>query len=278
MANLLKPPCTYQGGKQRISKQIVDSILSAAPDENTKFYDLCCGSGAISVELVNRGVHPSRIVMLDSSSWGTFWQAIGEGRFDLTYFASLISDLPEDKNEIKAHVSKLALDPVEKYEAELYILLQSCSFGGKQIWRKGDTWANAFFRDYWQPTETSVRRSSANPMQPSGNELLRRVKNISESMLGVTGIRADISSVLEAQMETNAVVYVDPPYEGTTGYGFRFDAFEFASKFRSRHANTLFVSEARSLSSNSVKLLFGGANGGISASRKVKHDEWLNRF
>ena len=74
MNTQLRVPCAYQGGKQRIAKQIVDVLLSLDHNENTVFYDLCCGSGAISIELVNRGIKPSQIVMVDLSSWAAFCQ------------------------------------------------------------------------------------------------------------------------------------------------------------------------------------------------------------
>ena len=83
----LYSPCTYQGAKQRVSKEIVDYIISNEliyPSKGgTKIYDLCCGSGAITVEFLNRGVHPNNIVMCDCSSWGKFWKSIGEGSFSL---------------------------------------------------------------------------------------------------------------------------------------------------------------------------------------------------
>lgn len=57
MNNKLIPPCTYQGGKQRYAKQIVDIMFKENNIcENTKFYDLCCGSGAITLEIINRGI------------------------------------------------------------------------------------------------------------------------------------------------------------------------------------------------------------------------------
>ena len=63
---VLKTPCTYQGGKQRLASQIVDCIFkNSVITEDTVFYDLCCGSGAITVELINRGISSKNIVMLD---------------------------------------------------------------------------------------------------------------------------------------------------------------------------------------------------------------------
>ena len=61
MKNFLKVPCSYQGGKQRIAPQIVDNLIEASNSSNSFFYDLCCGSGAISIELVNRGIDLSLI-------------------------------------------------------------------------------------------------------------------------------------------------------------------------------------------------------------------------
>lgn len=51
----------YQGGKQRIAKQIVNIIKQYINDDKTQFYDLCCGSGAVSVEVVGYEVDETRI-------------------------------------------------------------------------------------------------------------------------------------------------------------------------------------------------------------------------
>lgn len=278
MSCLMRVPCAYQGGKQRVAAQIVDLLLEAAPSPNSQFYDLCCGSGAVSVELVNRGVAPSRIWMLDISSWGSFWSAIGSGMFNMDVFDQFLADLPSDKRDFKAHMSALSALPVGGHEVELYPVLQACSFGGKQIWRNGERWANACFRDYWEPTATSIRRSPANPMQPSPAELRRRVNALVNGMRGVTCLSTDIMTVLDDPIPSNAVVYVDPPYQSTTGYAFSFDVTSFIDRFREVSRAPLFVSEGNQLSENTLMLTFGGAKGGISGIRKGKHQEWVSRF
>lgn len=275
---LMRVPCAFQGGKQRVAAQIVNLLLEAAPEPNSRFYDLCCGSAAVSIELVNRGVDPSRIWMLDISSWGGFWAAIGSGRFKMDVFDQFLSELPSDKRAYKAHMSALSALPVGNHESELYPILQACSFGGKQIWRNGERWANACFRDYWEPTETSVRRSHANPMQPSPTELRRRIDALVNGMKGVTCLNMDIMTALNDPIPSNAVVYVDPPYESTTAYGFRFDVTSFVKRFREINQVPLFVSEGIPLSDDALMLKFGGAKGGISGIRKGKHQEWLSRF
>ena len=278
MTSLMRVPCAYQGGKQRVAAQIVDLLLEAALGPNSRFYDLCCGSAAVSIELVNRGIDPSRIWMLDISSWGSFWSAIGAGTFNMDVFDRFLSELPNDKRDFKAHMSVLATLPLSDHEAELYPLLQACSFGGKQIWRNGERWANACFRDYWEPTATSIRRSPANPMQPSPAELRRRVNALAKGMNGVTCIKMDIMTILNAPLPADAVVYVDPPYQSTTGYAFDFDVKAFIHRFREVNQVPLFVSEGIPLSENASMLIFGGAKGGISGIRKGKHQEWLSRF
>lgn len=278
MSSRMRVPCSYQGGKQRIAAQIVDALLEAAPDTNTKFYDLCCGSGAVSIELVNRGIDPSRISMLDISSWGSFWSAVGSGTFNIDVFDQFLSELPSDKRDLKAHISSLSALPVDTNEAELYPLLQACSFGGKQIWRKENRWVNACFRDYWEPTETSIRRSPANPMQPSPAELRRRIDALINGMKGVTCLNMDIMTVLNDRLPRNTVVYVDPPYQNTTGYAFNFDITSFINRFCEVNQAPLFISEGIPLNDNALMLTFGGAKGGISGHRKEKHKEWLSRF
>ncbi len=278
MSSRMRVPCAYQGGKQRVAAQIVDILLEAAPGPNSRFYDLCCGSAAVSIELVNRGVAPSRIWMLDISSWGSFWSAIGSGTFNMDVFDQLLSELPSDKRDLKAHMLALSALPVRDREVELYPVLQACSFGGKQIWRNGDRWANACFRDYWEPTATSIRRSPANPMQPSPTELRRRIAALVNGMRGVTCLKTDIMTAISDPFPSDAVVYVDPPYQSTTGYAFGFDVPSFINSFRQINRAPLFISEGIQLSDNALMLTFGGAKGGISGNRKGKHEEWLSRF
>lgn len=278
MKNFLQVPCSYQGGKQRIASQIVDNLIEASHSSNSFFYDLCCGSGAISIELVNRGIDPSHIWMLDISSWGEFWSAIGSGKFNMDAFDHFLSELPKNKHDFKDHISALAALPIRDEAIELYPILQACSFGGRQISRNGNSWKNSSFRNYWEPTAYSVRRSPANPMQPGPSELRNRIANLVSNMKGVNVINNDVFSILSKSIESEAVVYVDPPYKSTTQYIFSFDLSLFIEQFQEIHQVPLFVSEAIPLNDNSIMLEFGGSKGGISGTKKSKHQEWLSRY
>lgn len=274
----LKAPCPYQGGKQRLASQIVDTILERPYTAETQFFDLCCGSGAISLELVNRGISPRQITMYDAGVWGKFWASISSNTFDLQLFRGLIQNLPESQEFFKTHLRSLIDKPANEGEVELFLLLQATSFGGKQIRFKDGKWCNTSFRNYWKPTETSKRRSPVNAMQPFPSELERRVLSIVENMVGVKAFNNDIMSLLEKPFPTNSIVYIDPPYQNTTGYEHDLQLSLFIKKFKSLNNAPLFVSEGVPLTKDAIALNFNGKKGGISGLRKGSQEEWLSVF
>lgn len=277
----LVSPCSYQGGKQRVAKEIVDYILNTSfSTKDMKFYDLCCGSGAITVELLNRGISADHIVMCDKSSWGVFWKSIGRGTFDLNKFYSYSKEVPRDKSQIQKHMKVLSQTNADIDEEYKYILLQAASFGGKQIWNTEGKWQNTSFRDYWQPTVTSKRRSPVNLMQPMIGVLEKRIEDLVLNCKGLICYHTDVYEMLEVikNDKTDKIIYIDAPYTNTTGYGFNFDLSDFPSKLFTVTVGYIFVSEKEILTDNAIKLNFFGAKGGISGNKKCKHEEWLNVF
>lgn len=277
----LVSPCSYQGGKQRVAKEIVDYILNTTfLSKDTKFYDLCCGSGAVTVELLNRGVPPENITMCDKSSWGVFWKSIGEGIFDLNKFYKYSKAVPRDKSLIQAHIKELSKTNADVDEEYKYILLQASSFGGKQIYKKDGKWQSPSFRNFWQPTETSNRRSVVNPMMPMIEELEKRVKILADNCKGLTCHHKDIYEMLDIikNDKSDKVIYIDPPYTNTSGYAFSFDYSDFLSKLFDVTVAHIFVSEKEKISDEAIQLNFSGAKGGINGNRKNKNEEWLNVY
>ena len=276
----LVPPCSYQGGKQRLAKQIVDIIFEQNEiNEETKFYDLCCGSGAITLELINRGIHPNNITMVDAGVYGAFWNSIANDEFDMDIFKQEINKLPSI-DKIQSHLQSLSnLEVDMDLLVYHYLLLQSGSFGSKQIWIEDNKWKNNSFRSYWTPTETSSRRSPVNPMMPMPNTLFDRVKNIVDYMAGsINAINSDISKI-EWHFDKNSIVYIDPPYKNTTKYGFDFDYEEFIIN-NWAYVN-IYVSEGYKMDSveDAILLSKGRTKGSISGNVKKKPtEEWLNVF
>jgi hypothetical protein len=266
---MLTAPISYQGGKQRIAVQILDRIdvLPSVP-----FHDLCCGCGAISIELVNRGHKPSDIHMLDAGPWGLFWADVGNGVFDLDRFKSYCYSVPADRKRIKPFMQAMFDEPADDDRVYEFLLLQACAFGGAAVWLDGDKWCKGGgFRDYWQPTATSNRRSPVNPMMPMPDTLFERVKAVVEDMKGVRAICADIRCYRPGP----GIIYIDPPYEGTTSFGHTFDVLQYAHDLQ-RQGRSCYVSEGKALSARAWKITEGRAKGGMNGGRKSANEEWLS--
>ena len=286
-SNILEIPCSYQGGKQRLAKQIVDIFYKENNiNDDTKFFDLCCGSGAISLELINRGFNPNNITMIDNGCFGQFWQDIANGEFDLDIFKREIEKLPNLEN-IQSYLKKLSDLPVDEDKMVYhYLLLQAGAFGSKQIWIENNKWKNNTFRSYWLPTETSNRRSPVNPMMPMPNTLYNRVEAIVEQLSG--SIIASRESVFDAvyrideernKGNKNIIIYIDPPYANTTGYKETFDIYSLEGQIWS--TSPIYISEGYKMqgASESYLLSVGRTKGNISGEAKKKPtEEWLNRF
>lgn len=266
----LVPPVSYQGAKARLASELVDHWWNGM--DHRRFYDLCCGSGAISVEMVRRGYSVDDIVMVDAGPWGLFWNEIGRGVFDFDVFCSYLDAIPSDLTLVRDWMKELSSYPAHQDTTEVFIILQAASFGGKALWIEGNAWKNNTFRNYWTPTPTSSRRSPVNPMMPMPDTLRERIWNVMQSMWGVT---ADCADVADVDVDPNSVVYIDPPYLGTTAYGHTIDVEAEVARI-SEHS-LCFVSEGRKIGPEGVLVHAGRAKGGISGDRKVKaNEEWLS--
>lgn len=282
----LLPPCSYQGGKQRLASKIVDIIFQEHKykiNDDTKFFDLCCGSGAFSLELVNRGIHPNNIVMIDAGCMGAFWESIAVNEFDLDLFRKKIDDLPSIEN-IQPYLKNLSTQNPDENMIYNYLLLQAGAFGSKQIWIEDNKWQNCSFRNYWLPTETSNRKSPVNPMMPMPETLFERVKNIVDSIGGcITAHHGYVENYFDwyfnADSDSNAIVYIDPPYKNTTQYGFKIDITNVVSGIWNNVP--IYISEGYKIdwATKSWLLSKGRTKGNISGDRlKSPTEEWLNLF
>ena len=272
----LKSPCAYQGGKQRLAKDIVSEMLKYAND-TTVFYDLCCGSGAVFIELINQGIAPERIYAIDKGGFGYFWQSIADGTFNLDYFQGRIVGLPAI-DQIQSYLRTLSEQPINRdtlvYD---YLLLQAGAFGSKWIGIEDDKWTNNTFRSYWLPTETSNRRSPVNPMMPLPNTLYERVFNLYNVCKDrLRAEQGNIEDYIDQLNNTdNCIVYIDPPYKSTTGFN-DIDIEQIVKDLNT----TVFVSEGYKLPNADEYIVFGERKKGNISGTKKKQDvsEILNIF
>lgn len=289
MKQKLEIPCSYQGGKQRLAKQIVDIFLKKNRiDDNTQFYDICCGSGAISVELLNRGINSKNIYMIDKSPWGLVWQMIGDASFNLSIFKEFIETIPKDITKIKQYAVDFISNPVNKNMLPYHFLfLQACAFGSTATWVENDKWCKAGgLRDYWLPTETSNRRSPVNPMMPMPDNLYRRMDLLCNQAKGLHGYCMDVldfvyilNEKLDIEKNKNIVIYIDPPYQNTQQYGYSFDVYELKNQIWNNVP--IYISEGIELKGAKKTFLLssGRTKGNINGKTKKKPvEEWLNKF
>ena len=285
--NKLEIPCSYQGGKQRLAKQIVDIFYEENNiDDDTKFYDLCCGSGAVSLELINRGFNSNNITMIDNGCFGQFWQDIANDEFELNVFREEIDKLPSLEN-IQSYLKELSNQQVDEDKMVYhYLLLQAGAFGSKQIWIENGKWKNNTFRNYWLPTATSNRKSPVNPMMPMPETLYHRVENIVNQISGcIVASKENVFDTLDRldiELENgnkNIIIYIDPPYSNTTGYKETFDIYELERQIWNNVP--IYISEGYKMqgATNTYLLSKGRTKGNISGDVKKKPvEEWLNVF
>ena len=289
MTAKLEIPCSYQGGKQRLAKQIVDIFYEENDiDDHTQFYDICCGSGAISIELLNRGVNSKNIHMMDKSPWGLVWKMIGEDTFRLDVFKEFVDSIPKDITKIKQYAVDIINKPVDTDMIPYHFLfLQSCAFGSTATWIEGDKWCKAGgLRDYWLPTETSNRRSPVNPMMPMPDNLYKRVKLLCERAKGLNGYCMDVFDFLyildeewDIKNNGNLIIYIDPPYQNTQQYGYSFNIYELETRIWNNVP--IYISEGIEMerAKKTYLLSSGRAKGNINGKTKKKPvEEWLNKF
>ena len=289
MREKLEIPCSYQGGKQRLAKQIVNIFYEENQiDDDTKFYDLCCGSGAISIELLNRGIKASNIHMVDKSPWGLVWQMIGNNLFDLSVFRNFINSIPKDITKIKKYASDILSKPVNENMLPYHFLfLQACAFGSTATWVENKKWCKAGgLRDYWLPTETSNRKSPVNPMMPMPENLCKRIELLCSKTKGINGYCMDVFNFIyildeewDIKKNRNIIIYIDPPYQNTQQYGYSFDIYELERQIWNNVP--IYISEGMELegAKKTYLLTNGRTKGNINGKVKKKPvEEWLNKF
>ncbi|RKJ56396.1 hypothetical protein D7X33_30305 [Butyricicoccus sp. 1XD8-22] len=109
-------------------------------------------------------------------------------------------------------------------------------------------------------------------MMPMPKTLKNRVDSIVLHMKGIKGMYDNIESLTD--FESNSVIYIDPPYQNTSGYGYEFDILNYINKLN----KTVYVSEGVKMSETAHLISGSRSKGGISGNRKSTNEEWLNVF
>lgn len=269
----VRPPATYQGGKQRLAEQIVAIVQSEWHRRTySDFADLCCGSGAVAIAARLDGIPAASIIMIDAGPWGSVWAKVAAGKFSLETLRRIAAAVPKDPEHQAAFIRELLLQPAHIDHAEVFLILQAGSFGGKAIDDAGGKWRGTA-RGFWRSPKDPKKWTGT--MMPCADEVVRRMEVLCELMLGVTARRGDFLDLKNEQ----GILYIDPPYVGTSGYaGKKTIGFDFYA-FATRNPNAdVWVSEARAIGPHARLLHAGRTMGGVSGKREVPNEEWISRI
>ena len=263
----IRPPVTFQGGKQRLAPAIID-IIKPSPDE--PFSDLCCGSGAVTIEAVSRGHEPRLVTMVDNSLWGDLWERVSTGRFDLESLRCRVRDFPSNLDLHADHLRAIHSESIGDDPSIVFLLLQAGNWGGAAVSIKDGRWSK------WQPCKRwfsppGEPKKTRNSMMPHPCRILERMVILCDIMLGVRVYRGDFRDIRSA----SGCVYIDPPYAGTSDYG-QSEEYDFAAFVQASPAARVWVSEAKPLSSRAVLMSGVRKQGGMSGRRKHFNEEWLS--
>ena len=218
----------YQGSKKKISKKIVE-IIKQNFGTTKPIYDIFGGGGAITAECILNGleVHYND---LDKYITNAFERVISQER---EWIKTLIISRTEF-TEIKAKENKTTDDFLKLllnsfgnkkrtylYSKEISDLKYNLA---KEIIEKHD-----IFSGYKQ-TETYKRAIE----QPKQLEQLTRLSGLEqlgqlERLERIDEVKATNKSYHDFSEVSGAILYLDPPYEGTTQYGYinSFNSQEF---------------------------------------------------
>ena len=178
----------YIGGKRDSANKILKHIEIGT---DQRFYDLCCGSGEISIALVKKGFEPKRITMVDIGPWGLVWEKIGNGKFNQKKFATVCDHFNKSLS-IKEWCRQVAKEPIGPNGLYQFLILQACSYGGRPILIRDGHFVISGFRE-----------------KIDIESLYRRVVQTAKLMLGVQGLAKDLRWY---KPKANSVVFCDPPY------------------------------------------------------------------
>ena len=223
---------SYPGSKKKISKKIVE-IIKQNFGTDKPIYDIFGGGGAITAECLLNGLEVY-YNDLDSTITDMFQKVIGEDR---DYLKTLLVSrdeffkIREKENktiddELKLLVNSFGNNRKDylyskefsdlKYNLAIEIIKKHDAFDG---YKKTDTYKNAY-----RPFDLGKESKNQILQQFQFIQQLERVQQLGQfeqlEDLRVTNLDYKAFSGVE-----NAILYLDPPYEGTTHKGYSIDSF-----------------------------------------------------
>lgn len=200
--------CTYMGGKLQLAKHILGAL----------------GVERDAIEM---------LVLTDSGPWGDVWTHAGE---DLECIIDTLTDFKAwEPKTLYMYLRNCPPQENVSIRAARFLILQALNFKGKPVGEKTD--GSGYVMHGLDKTRAygTTKTEKFGEVKPQWVKLPERLRAIETALrdggVKLTGGRFDAMAYLEQCPKDMSrwVVYMDPPYEGTTqGYGGTFSRAEVA--------------------------------------------------
>lgn len=203
----------YQGSKQRYLGAIKRTLLGLPRYHHLPFAEICCGTAVVSAYLCKK------TTLADWGPWGAYWSAIK--RVDKEQLLKELKDLDvHDRYDYAAWIKHILYQPVPQDDTSFilsFLALQREAFNGKPINISGGHWR----------TPGLGKIISSKPFY-SGITRSLDLKPYIQDVI--------VSNASYIKFDDPHIIYIDPDYEGTTGYSdYRFDVEKFVSNNTNSH-------------------------------------------
>jgi hypothetical protein len=257
----LKPPIYYRGGKRRFAREILKYLPPVRP------------------YLVN-----------DPGPWSEFWRTVSdeETAVEVRYNVRDLAYPSEPRVLFKRLAGQQVPDDVGERVA-CWVVLQHYAYASRPVYRSEDSWSWVTPGFCGASADRAAQRERA---LAAGNKDAHRWATRSRTLLDVVrdlealqgkirfavADRGAVELVRSTQIPEDAVVYIDPLYEGySSGYSHnlsRADVLGLATELASARRMVV-VSEAEPLLLAGARhVQLSGPRGGGATSSRVK-SEWL---
>ena len=241
----------YQGSKKKISKKIIE-IIKQNFGTDKPIYDIFGGGGAITAECVLHGLEVY-YNDLDKDITNAFERVISQDREwikTLIISRTEFTKIKDKENKTTDDFLKLLINSFGNqknyylYSKEISDLKYNIA---REIIEKHDVFSG------YKQTETYKRAIE----QPKQLEQLERLGGL-ERLERIDEVKATNKSYHDFSEVSGAILYLDPPYEGTTHYGYinSFNSQEFYDWAFERAKTNIVIISSYSISDERFEVVY----------------------
>ena len=275
----------YQGSKKKISKKIVE-IIKQNFGTTKPIYDIFGGGGAITAECILNGLEVY-YNDLDKDITNAFERVISKDREwikTLIVSRTEFAELKAKENKTTDDFLKLLVNSFGNqknyylYSKEISDLKYNLA---KEIIEKHDVFSG------YKQTET-YKRAIEQPKQLeqlirlSGLERLVQLEQLGqlERLERIDEVKATNKSYHDFSEVSGAILYLDPPYEGTTQYGYinSFDSQEFYDWAFKMAKNNIVIISSYSISDKRFEAVYSFDKARSNIQSRTRNDKCEKLF